>query len=127
MPFVLDHCAKPPVATGELEPWASRIRELARHDNVTCKLSGLVTEADWASWRVADLRPYVEVVLAAFGPDRLMFGSDWPVCLLAADYPRVLAAATELTDALSPAERQAVFADTARRVYRLDRASGRAG
>jgi L-fuconolactonase len=119
VPFVLDHCSKPPVASGELEPWAGWVRRLAAADNVVCKLSGLVTEADWASWRVADLAPYVEVVLEAFGPERLAFGSDWPVCLLAASYAEVLAAAGELTARLSPAEREAVFAGTARRVYRL--------
>jgi L-fuconolactonase len=117
--FVLDHCSKPPVAAGGLQPWATAIRRLAEHENVVCKLSGLVTEADWASWRVRDLAPYVEVVLAAFGPDRLTFGSDWPVCLLAASYAKVVATAEELTAGLSPAERDAVFAGTARRVYRI--------
>src|SRR5205823_4602956 len=92
VPFVLDHCSKPPVASDDLEPWATGIRRLAAQDNVVCKLSGLVTEADWASWQVADLAPYVEVVLEAFGPRRLAFGSDWPVCLLAAPYAEVLAA-----------------------------------
>jgi L-fuconolactonase len=119
VPFVLDHCAKPPVAAGALEPWAGAIRRLAAQDNVVCKLSGLVTEADWASWRVADLEPYVAVVLEAFGPRRLAFGSDWPVCLLAAPYDRVLAAARDLTGALSAAERAEVFAGTARRTYRI--------
>ncbi|WP_137813416.1 amidohydrolase family protein [Gandjariella thermophila] len=119
VPFVLDHCSKPPIAGGEVRPWADLIRELAAHGNVTCKLSGLVTEADWASWTVADLRPYVEVVLDAFGADRLMFGSDWPVCLLAADYAEVVATAERLTAALSTAERAAIFGGTAQRVYRL--------
>ncbi|HUR06234.1 MAG TPA: amidohydrolase family protein [Nonomuraea sp.] len=117
--FVLDHLAKPPIASGELEPWASRIRELAGHPNVYCKLSGMVTEADWASWQVADLRPYAETVLAAFGPERVMFGSDWPVCLLAADYERVVSAADELCAGLSAGERTDVFGGTARRAYRL--------
>jgi len=118
-PFVLDHCAKPPITTGELEPWASLVRELARFENVTCKLSGLVTEADWAQWTVDDLRPYVDVVLEAFGPARLMFGSDWPVCLLASSYADVVGAAEELTAALSESERADVFGGTAARVYRL--------
>ncbi|MEV6149943.1 amidohydrolase family protein [Nonomuraea sp. NPDC052129] len=117
--FVLDHLSKPPIASGQLEPWASRIRELAAHPNVYCKLSGMVTEADWASWRVADLRPYAETVLAAFGPERVMFGSDWPVCLLAADYQRVVSAAEELCAGLSAGERAAVFGGTACRAYRL--------
>ncbi|WP_433510774.1 amidohydrolase family protein [Nonomuraea sp. CA-143628] len=117
--FVLDHLSKPPITSGQLEPWASRIRELAAHPNVYCKLSGMVTEADWTSWRVADLRPYAETVLAAFGPERVMFGSDWPVCLLAADYERVVSAAEELCAGLSAGERADVFGGTARRAYRL--------
>ncbi|MCA2221875.1 amidohydrolase family protein [Nonomuraea aurantiaca] len=117
--FVLDHLSKPPIASGQLEPWASRIRELAAHPNVYCKLSGMVTEADWASWRVTDLWPYAETVLAAFGPERVMFGSDWPVCLLAADYERVVSVAEELCAGLSAGERAAVFGGTARRAYRL--------
>jgi L-fuconolactonase len=117
--FVLDHLSKPPIATGELEPWATEIRALAGHENVVCKLSGMVTEAGWEEWSVDDLRPYAEVVLDAFGPERVLFGSDWPVCLLAAPYDAVLAAATELTSGLSASERAAVFAGTARRVYGL--------
>ena len=117
--FVLDHCSKPPIAAGELEPWATRIRALATQPNVSCKLSGLVTETDWAQWSVADLKPYVEVVLDAFGPERVAFGSDWPVCTLAAGYAEVVAAAEELTAGLSSADRDAVFGGTARRVYGL--------
>jgi L-fuconolactonase len=118
--FVLDHCSKPAIARDELDPWATHIRELAAQPNVSCKLSGLVTEADWATWDVATLRPYVEVVLSAFGPERVMFGSDWPVCLLASSYADWVEAATELTDALTPGERADVFGRTARRVYSLD-------
>jgi L-fuconolactonase len=118
-PFVLDHCAKPVITTGELEPWASSIRALAGFPNVTCKLSGLVTEANWTQWTVADLKPYADVVLDAFGPSRLMFGSDWPVCLLAGSYADVLAAAEELTAPLTPAERAQVFGGTATSVYNL--------
>ncbi|MEV0614317.1 amidohydrolase family protein [Nonomuraea sp. NPDC050404] len=117
--FVLDHLSKPPIAAGELEPWRSRILELAAGPNVYCKLSGLVTEADWGSWRTADLRPYAETVLEAFGPERVMFGSDWPVCLLAAEYDQVVTAADELCAGLSDGERSEVFAGTARRAYRL--------
>ncbi|WP_310742350.1 amidohydrolase family protein [Microbispora sp. H13382] len=119
--FVLDHLAKPPVASGELEPWAGLVRELAAEPNVTAKLSGLITEAAWDDWDAARLRPYADVALDAFGPGRLMFGSDWPVCLLAGALP--LWAETVralLTDAgLSAAERDAVFRGTAERVYRL--------
>ncbi len=116
--FVVDHISKP-VIGGDLEPWASELRALAALPNVSCKLSGMVTEASWTDWKVADLRPYAEVVLDAFGPDRVMFGSDWPVCLLAASYGEVVQAAVELTSDLNGTERNAVFADTARRVYDL--------
>ncbi|MFG2502764.1 amidohydrolase family protein [Streptomyces sp. NPDC048441] len=117
--FVLDHLGKPPVASGALEPWAADIRALAALPNTVCKLSGLVTEADPKAWTVDDLRPYADTVLDAFGPDRLMFGSDWPVCTLAATYGEVIDAARELTDSLSDSERAALFAGTAIRVYRL--------
>lgn len=117
--FVLDHLAKPPIAAGELEPWATRVRTLAGEPNVVAKLSGLVSEAD-STWAVDDLRPYAGVALSAFGPDRVLFGSDWPVCLAAANYDQVVAAAQELTASLSAAERAAVFAGTARRVYGLE-------
>ncbi|MFB6957727.1 amidohydrolase family protein [Streptomyces sp. NPDC056309] len=117
--FVLDHLGKPPIASGEREPWATAVRALAALPNTVCKLSGLVTEADPATWTTADLRPYADVVLDAFGPDRLMFGSDWPVCTLAAGYAEVLAAARELTSELTAAERAAVFEGTATRVYGL--------
>ncbi|MEV4645313.1 amidohydrolase family protein [Saccharopolyspora sp. NPDC049357] len=120
MTFVLDHCAKPDVAAGELEPWASRIRALAAHPNVVCKLSGLVTQDDWAAQPdPSRLRAYAEVVLEAFGPSRIMFGSDWPVCLLAASYTEVLGVAKDLTAGLSDAERVAVFDTTAREIYNL--------
>jgi len=117
--FVLDHGAKPPIAAAQVEPWASALRRLAAHPNVTCKLSGLVTEARWTTWTVEDLRPYVELLLEIFGPQRLIFGSDWPVCLLAAEYAEVLGAAQQLTSGLSTAERDAVFSGTARKIYGL--------
>lgn len=117
--FVLDHAGKPPVASGALEPWAAAVRSLAALPNTVCKLSGLVTEADPKTWTTDDLRPYADTVLDAFGPGRLMFGSDWPVCTLAATYGEVIGAARELTESLSGAERAAVFGGTAARVYRL--------
>ncbi len=116
--FVVDHCSKPAIGSGA-EEWAELIRSLAAHENVTCKLSGLVTEADWKSWDVAALRPHFDVVLDAFGPSRLMFGSDWPVCLLAASYSEWLGAARELVSELSPDEQAEIFSGTARRVYGL--------
>ncbi len=116
--FVLDHLSKPPIAAGELHPWAALVRELAALPNVSCKLSGMVTEAG-PRWTVAGLRPYAEVVLDAFGPARTMFGSDWPVCLLASSYADVTSAARELTAALTREEQALVFGGTAARVYGL--------
>jgi L-fuconolactonase len=121
--FVLDHLGKPPIAAGRTEPWAQDLRRLAALPNTVAKLSGLVTEADWRRWQVADLRPYAEVALDAFGPARLMFGSDWPVCTLAASYPDVLAAAQDLTAGLTATEREAVFSGTATSIYGLLAAS----
>jgi L-fuconolactonase len=117
--FVIDHAAKPPIASGHLEPWAAGLRALAELPNTVCKISGLVTEASWDSWTVAEIAPYVDVAAQAFGPDRLLFGSDWPVCLLAAAYEDVIGLARE-TLAGQPAD--AVFAATARRVYGLEAA-----
>jgi L-fuconolactonase len=121
--FVVDHLAKPAIATGEIEPWATGLRALGSLPNVTCKLSGLVTEADWASWTVEQLRPYAEAVLDAFGADRVLFGSDWPVCTLAAGYDEVVRTAEQLVEALDPAERKAVFGGAARAAYRLSSAA----
>ncbi|MGW7069326.1 amidohydrolase family protein [Streptomyces sp. NPDC054855] len=117
--FVLDHLGKPPVASGALEPWAAAVRSLAALPNTVCKLSGLVTEAAPRTWTVDDLRPYADTVLDAFGPDRLMFGSDWPVCTLAATHAEVVDVAQRLTDSLTEGERAALFAGTATRVYGL--------
>jgi L-fuconolactonase len=114
--FVLDHLGKPPIASGAREPWTSDVRALAALPNTVCKLSGMVTEADPVSWTVDDLRPYADVVVEAFGPQRLMFGSDWPVCKLAAPYGQVLDAAQELT---GPDDRTHIFETTATRVYDL--------
>jgi len=119
--FVIDHMAKPPIRVGEIEPWLSLIRPFGELENVACKVSGLVTEADWGSWRLADLQPFVDAAIEVFGPDRLMFGSDWPVCLVAASYDEVLGAARSATVGLSPSERDQLYGETARRVYGLDR------
>jgi L-fuconolactonase len=119
--FVLDHAGKPRIRAGELEPWRGHIADLGRCDNVTVKLSGLVTEAGLETWTVADLRPYAQALLESFGPSRMMFGSDWPVCLLAAQYDEVIMAAEQLTAQLSQSERDAVFGGTGSRIYGLDR------
>jgi L-fuconolactonase len=87
--FIVDHIAKPEIKSGRISPWDAHMRALAAHPNVYCKVSGMITEADWENWRAEDFRPYLDVVFDAFGPDRLIFGSDWPVCLLAGTYSRV--------------------------------------
>lgn len=117
--LVLDHLGKPPVAAGELEPWCTDIFALAGAPNATVKLSGLVTEAHWSSWSTEQIAPYCRAALEAFGPSRVMFGSDWPVARLATTYPRWLATARALTADLATDERHAVFAGTATRTYRL--------
>lgn len=117
--LVLDHAAKPAIAAGELHPWAERISELAALGHVDCKLSGLLTEADPGRRGPEDLRPYAAHVLDSFGPRRVLFGSDWPVCTLVASYEEVVRTTEALLDGLGPGERAAVFGDTARRVYRL--------
>ncbi|MEV6617388.1 amidohydrolase family protein [Streptomyces sp. NPDC051051] len=117
--FVLDHLGKPPVASGARASWEAELRALAALPNTVAKLSGLVTEADPATWTAADLRPYTDAALDAFGPHRLMFGSDWPVCTLAAGYGQVLDTARQLTGHLSAEESAQVFEATATRVYGL--------
>ena len=117
--FVLDHAGKPAITSGSLAPWRSDVRALAALPNVAVKLSGLVTEADHATWTVDQLRPYARTLLDAFGADRVMFGSDWPVCLLAGSYDDVIAAAEVLTGRLDATEQAAVFGRTAERWYRI--------
>lgn len=117
--FVLDHLGKPPISSNAVEPWSAELRRLAALPNTVCKLSGMATEADWASWTVDDLRPYADSALEAFGPHRLMFGSDWPVCTLAASCTDVVAYTQDLTAALSETEQSAVWSGTAARVYRV--------
>ncbi|GAB2808030.1 amidohydrolase family protein [Lentzea nigeriaca] len=118
MMFVVDHLSKPDIAGGLVEPWATHLAALAAEPNVTAKLSGLVTEAG-PQWTVEALKPYADVALTVFGPDRLMVGSDWPVCLLAASYSEVFDAAADLCSGLSAAERSELFGGTAARVYGL--------
>lgn len=120
--FVIDHLAKPPIRSGELEPWLSGIRPFGELGNVAAKVSGLVTEADWQSWQLGDIQPYVDEAVRIFGPDRILFGSDWPVCLLAATYDVVVETARSLTTGFTEGERDLFFAGTARRMYGLDQA-----
>ncbi len=117
--LIVDHVAKPRIAAGELEPWSKNIRELARRPHVACKLSGMVTEADVRTWTPESLRPYFEVVLEAFGPGRILFGTDWPVCLAACGYARWKETVETWITPLSPAERAAILGDNAVRLYRL--------
>ncbi|MFM8436314.1 MAG: amidohydrolase family protein [Planctomycetia bacterium] len=117
--FILDHLAKPRIKAGEIAEWRRDIEALARHPNVACKLSGLVTEAAWRQWKRADFTPYLDVALDAFGPGRLMFGSDWPVCLLSGEYADVVGIIDDFIASLAPAEQTLIRGDTARRVYRL--------
>jgi L-fuconolactonase len=118
--FVLDHIAKPRIKDRLLSPWRERIAELAKRENVWCKISGMATEADWRNWTEADMAPYFDAVLAAFSPARLMFGSDWPVMLVASDYARWHSTVTNAISALSSEEQSKIFGATAAQVYRLD-------
>jgi len=118
--FVLDHIAKPFIRDGLVSPWREELRRLASLPNVSCKLSGMVTEARWNEWRPADIHPYLDAVLEAFGASRLMIGSDWPVCLLAGDYARTMSVVVDWADRLSAVERDGILGGNAARVYGLD-------
>ena len=118
--FILDHIAKPRIRDRVHSPWKEHVRELARRENVYCKVSGLVTEANWQTWSSEDLRPYVEVVLDAFRPKRVMFGSDWPLVTLASSYKRWSETVRAWIGQFSPTEREWILSLTARTAYRLD-------
>lgn len=120
--FVLDHIAKPNIREGQMDPWRTHIRELARHENVYCKLSGMVTEAAWDDWKTSDFTPYLDVVWEAFGEDRLMIGSDWPVCLLSCEYRAVINIVREYLEELLPdsfIEEKKTFGGNAAKFYKL--------
>lgn len=118
--FVLDHIAKPLIRDRKVTPWDADIRRLAAYPNVFCKVSGMVTETDWHQWRPADFRPYLDIVFAAFGSKRIMFGSDWPVCTLAGAYADVVEIVSDYVQQLSEEEQADVWGETARRFYRLE-------
>ncbi|MEN3334909.1 MAG: L-fuconolactonase [Blastocatellia bacterium] len=118
--MVIDHLAKPPIASGEIKQWARELKRVAQIPGIHCKLSGLVTEADQSAWTNADLTPYVACALEWFGAARMMIGSDWPVCLLAASYERALAAYQELLAGLNDRERQGILAGNAASFYKLE-------
>lgn len=122
--LVIDHLSKPRIREGVLEPWRTELREAAKCPNVYCKLSGMVTEADWERWESRDLRPYVETALEAFGAERCLFGSDWPVCELAGDYGAVKRGLVEALGPLTPSENARIFGGTAAEFYRLPGVGG---
>ncbi len=117
--FVLDHLAKPEIRTGEIREWEKNIRELAKAPNVFCKVSGLVTEADWNRWTPDQVRPYLDVVFDCFGAHRLLAGSDWPVCTVAADYGRTMSLVEQYLERRPVSEREAVMGGNAARFWRL--------
>ena len=119
MRFVIDHIAKPPIASRAIDEWAAGMKPLAAFPNVFVKLSGMVTEADWKRWTVRDITPYVQRVLEWFGPERCVFGSDWPVCLVAASYARVIDVCGQAIGDLPADDRERIFGGNAAQLYRL--------
>jgi L-fuconolactonase len=119
--FVLDHIAKPSIADGLLDPWRRDIKELANCSNVTCKLSGMVTEAVWKDWKPRDFEPYLDVVINAFGTGRLMIGSDWPVCTLSSDYSATIGLVLDYANQLSASEREGILGGNCARIYEIER------
>jgi L-fuconolactonase len=117
--WVIDHISKPEIKDGKIEPWFQDLRRVAEFPNVYCKISGMITEADHANWTIENIRPYFERVLEMFGPKRLLYGSDWPVCLLAGSYRQVYELAAALTASLSQDEQAAFWGGTAQQVYKL--------
>ena len=117
--FVIDHLAKPDIKTRDIATWAKLMREVGEHPNTFCKLSGMVTEADWRGWKPDDFKPYLDVLFEAFGPARLMFGSDWPVCLLAASYAQVKQIVDDYLQNVSARDREKIFGGNAAQFYGL--------
>ena len=117
--MVIDHLAKPRIRDRSVDDWLPQLKAAARHGNVFCKLSGMITEADWGNGKPADLKPYVDAALEHFGPGRCMYGSDWPVCELAGSYEQVHGALREVLGSLSSDESSEIFEGTARRFYRI--------
>ena len=117
--FVLDHIAKPRIGDGLLSPWKEQIHELAKRENIYCKLSGVATEADWSKWTEDQLLPYLEIALEAFGPTRMMFGSDWPVALLAIEYSQWISIVDKFASVLSESEKALLWGEVAVQAYGL--------
>jgi len=118
-PFVIDHIAKPGIKDGLIADWKKDIFSVAAHENVVCKISGMVTEADWKNWKAEDFTPYLDVIVAAFGTDRIMYGSDWPVCLVAADYAKTKQIVDDYFSQFSADEQAAFYGKTASEFYKL--------
>jgi len=118
-PFIIDHLAKPQIKQHDIDDWKKRIRNISKHPNAYCKLSGMVTEADWKKWTYEDLEPYMQVVLEAFSARRLVYGSDWPVCLVAADYGRQFGVVKKFISSLTATEQQMILGENAVRFYHL--------
>lgn len=121
--FILDHLAKPAIRDGQFQPWQKDLARIAKYPNVSCKISGMVTEARWHNWGIHEFKPYVEAALENFGAERVMFGSDWPVCLLSASYEQVLTILQFFIRHLSPDEREKILSRNAMRIYQLNTAS----
>ena len=120
LPMVIDHLSKPEIRAGNIDNWKDHLIAASRFPNMYCKLSGMITEADWDQWKPVDLKPYVDLALEHFGPNRCMYGSDWPVCELAGSYAEVHDALAELIDDLSDPEKSAIWGQTAARFYGLN-------
>ena len=117
--FVIDHLAKPLIKQQQLKPWKQQLQQIAMHENVSCKISGMVTEADWANWKPSAFKSFLETTLEAFGSKRVMYGSDWPVCLLAATYDQQLQIIRDFISPLSTAEKRAIMGENAARFYHI--------
>lgn len=122
-PFAIDHLAKPEIRTRRMAEWAAHMKSIGRDSKTFCKVSGMVTEADWHGWRPEDFKPYLDVVFDAFGPERLMFGSDWPVCLLAASYSQVKRIIEDYVKGATPADKAKIFGGNAMRFYGIPEAA----
>ena len=120
-PFVIDHLSKPDIKSGEWKSWKKLLAPFAERELIHCKVSGMVTEADWKNWTSEDLFPYMEITLELFGPERMMFGSDWPVCLVAGEYEQVLGVVEDFTNQLSPTEKKQTMGQTADSYYQLSK------
>jgi len=120
LPMVIDHLSKPKIKVQSIDDWLPQLKAAAQHENIYCKLSGMITEADWENWQPANLKPYIDAALELFGPRRCMFGSDWPVCELAGSYEQVHGALKEVLGSISNDEAHEIFEGTARRFYRIE-------